>query len=257
MYELIEFGNCELIKKKWLIDKDGTVVIGNGSTVEWNDHNGMKSGFGTADSATLTVRASNVVINNLKVKNSFDYVTNRLKRDENVSKGMGLQAVAVYVAPGSDNVIFSNCEFDSFQDTLFADGEVVLFDNCKISGNVDFIFGKAKAVYTNCLIVSKDQGIITAPSTKEDSDMGLFFFNCTFTCTDNVPSGSVYLARPWHPGGKPGVKSCVRFDHCKFDRHINKNLWTDMKDTFGVVHTPQESRFSIDDSSLEQIQLNV
>lgn len=232
-----------IIREKKLISKDNTVINGNGDVLVWDDHNGMVPGFGTGDSATLTITAKNVLIENLIIRNDFDYITGKQKRCEAVSKGMGLQAVALFVTEQACDIKFVNCTFESFQDTVFVDGKDIEFVDCTIKGNVDFIFGKGNAKFINCTIISLLEGIVTAPSTLETSPKGLEFINCSFTCEENVPTGSVYLARPWHPGGKPGVKSMVEFKNCSFGKHINKDYWTTMKDTYGVAHTPEESRF--------------
>lgn len=230
-------------QQKVHIKRDNVIVIGNHSAISWDDHNGMVPGFGTGDSATLTIEGSNVSFSEITVINSFDYLKAKAKRDENPSIMMGLQAVAVFITPGSDNVTFENSILSSWQDTLFTDGTNGYFDECTIKGNVDFIFGRSNTIFENCTIVSLGPGYVTAPSTMADQQEGLVFNSCFLTRTEDVPDESVYLARPWHPSGKPGVCSAARFVACSFDEHINPSFWTTMKDSKGVVHTPEESRF--------------
>lgn len=230
-------------KQKVRIKRDNVIIIGNRSVISWDDHNGMIPGFGTGDSATLTIEGSNVSISDIIIENSFDYCKARAKRDENPSIMMGLQAVAVFITPGSDNVTFNDSILSSWQDTLFTDGTNGYFDECTIKGNVDFIFGRSNTTFENCDIISLGPGYVTAPSTMADQEEGLVFYGCFFDCTSDVPDNSVYLARPWHPGGKSGVSSAARFSSCSYCRHINPDFWTTMKDSKGVLHTPEESRF--------------
>ena len=241
----VDFPENAVFKQKVILTRNDVIINGNNSTVVWDDHNGMYPCFGTSDSATFTIKSSNVKINGLNFENSFDYVGEKSKRDESVSKGMGLQAVALYTAKEADMVYFNNCCFRSYQDTLFADGINNVFSNCIIYGNVDFIFGKAYAVFSECKIISLAEGIIAAPSTLAESNLGLVFYKCEFKCSENVKSGTVYLARPWHPGGKPGVCSSLTAIFCHFDKHIKEEKWTSMTDSKGVTHFPSENRFSI------------
>lgn len=232
-------------RQKVLIKRSNVTILGNGSCISWDDHNGMIAGFGTGDSATLTIEGSNVSFVGIIVENSFDYWKAKAMRDENPSTMMGLQAVAVFITPSADNVSFENATLLGWQDTLFTDGSNGRFVNCTIKGHVDFIFGRSNTVFENCVIESLGSGYVTAPSTMANQAEGLVFNKCNLTCSPAVLSGSVYLARPWHPSGKPGVCSAVCFNGCTFEKHINSVLWTTMKDSKGIVHTPEESRFYI------------
>ncbi len=230
-------------KQKVCIKRDNVIIEGNGCHISWDDHNGMVPGFGTGDSATLTIEGSNVSFSDITIENAFDYWKARARRDENPSIMMGLQAVAVFITPGSDNVSFKDSILSGWQDTLFTDGSNGYFDECTIMGHVDFIFGRSNTTFENCNIISLGPGFVTAPSTMADQEEGLIFNCCTLSYEGNVPAESVYLARPWHPSGKPGVRSAVKFISCSCAGHINPALWTTMKDSKGVLHTPEESRF--------------
>lgn len=241
-------------RQKVCINRSNVTIIGNGSRIVFNDCNGnyentIRYNTATPDSATLTIRGNTVLIRDLIVENDFDYETAHKKALETCAT-MGTQAVAVYIAPGSDEVVFDCCKLIGHQDTLFADGVHNLFVECTIEGNVDFIFGRANADFHNCTIVSNGEGICCAPSTKEDSDMGFTFMDCNFTATEGVKEGSVWLARPWHPWGDEGVNSFMFVSNCKLGEHINLKLWTNMMDSRGKNHLPQENRFIIDEVSL-------
>ncbi len=231
------------------------VVMGNSATIVWNDHNGQTPGFGTADSASLTISGNNVFFTDLKVENDFDYIAGRKSIPAGELKTvMGLQAVAVFTAPEADLVSFDNCTFKSHQDTLFTDCARSLFVNCTIEGCVDFIFGSSYADFHNCTVISNGTGFVTAPSTPEDRENGISFFDCNFTCTEEVGDKSVFLARPWHPGGKPGVNPFAFFSGCRLGRHISPTLWASMMDTLRRMHKPEESRFIIDQDTLSTLK---
>lgn len=72
------------------------------------------------------------------------------------------------------------------------------YRDCEISGNIDFIFGGANAVFDHCRIVPvAHRGVtsyIAAASTPQGKP-GYLFADCTVQ--GNSPAGSVYLGRPW------------------------------------------------------------
>ncbi|MBP5162243.1 MAG: hypothetical protein ILP16_04620 [Spirochaetales bacterium] len=243
----VELPDNAVFRQKVRITRNDLTVIGNGARIVWNDHNGMTPGIGTAASATLTVTGSNVAFRDLIIQNDFDFpLFNRLKV-ENPAVRHGLQAVAVFTSPDSTGTSLDSCVLLSWQDTLFCDGAEETYRNCTIKGNIDFIFGRSHAVFDHCTIVSLGKGFVTAPSTMADKKRGLCFESCLLTCTEDVDDGSVYLARPWHPSAKEGVCSYVSFTGCVFGRHISRDLWTTMHDSKGGTHTPEESRFSVED----------
>ena len=158
------------------------------------------------------------------------------------------QAIAMYA--DGDRLIFENCRFDGFQDTLFtaplpkkeiqpggfkgpkqyAPRKVGrhLYKDCYIAGNIDFIFGGAVAYFENCEIFSKKrgedisgrpQGYIIAPSTFEGQKYGYVFNKCRFT--SDCPDASCYLGRPWRNFAK-----CVIINS-DIGAHIRGEGWDD------------------------------
>ena len=136
---------------------------------------------------------------------------------ENSSGPVG-QAVAVRV--DGDQVIFNNCRFLGFQDTLYPHGEKSrqYYKDCYIEGTTDFIFGWSTAVFENCTIFCKKGGqYITAASTIEGQPYGFVFLNCKIT--GDSPEGSFYLGRQWRPFSK------TVFINCFLDKHIKAEGW--------------------------------
>lgn len=128
------------------------------------------------------------------------------------------QAVAVRV--DGDRVIFENCRFLGFQDTLYPHGKESrqYYKNCYIEGTTDFIFGWSTAVFENCEIFSKKGGhYITAASTEKDAEYGFVFINCKLT--GNAPEETVYLGRPWRQYAQ------TVFINTEMGNHIKPEGW--------------------------------
>ena len=153
------------------------------------------------------------------------------------SYGTGSQAVAMFV--GADRVTFRQCRFLGWQDTLYVNGSGChfvpqplagtdasncpagrhYFDRCYIEGHVDFIFGDAAAVFSQCRIHSKGPGYVTAQSrTYPEQTSGFVFDACELT-GENTGAG-VYLGRPWR------AYSRVVYRHCTLGAHIRPEGWS-------------------------------
>ena len=132
------------------------------------------------------------------------------------SFGTGSQAVAVLTE--ADRLVFRNCRFLGWQDTLYAKNGRQYFENCYIEGHVDFIFGQAAAVFENCVIHSKGDGYIAAPMRfAADESSGFVFINSKLTA-ENIKKG-VYLGRPWRDYGR------TIFLDTEMDAHIRPEGW--------------------------------
>lgn len=156
----------------------------------------------TLRSATVNVLANDFVAENLSFVNDFNPAHPQLPQ--------GSQAVALLVR--GDRDIFQNVRVLGHQDTLYAgtaecagDGSTracptarQYFSRCVIEGNVDFIFGDAKAVFDHCTIRSNahSEGFITAQSrSSAGQDSGFVFRACRLEADPDVHG--VYLGRPW------------------------------------------------------------
>lgn len=114
---------------------------------------------------------------------------------------------ALALASSADRAIFDNVRFLGYQDTLLVDGMArQYFRNSFITGDADFIFGNATAVFDRCTIESTDAGYITASDTARITANGLIFLDCSLVKgTDrnplddgtSAPNNSVFLGRPW------------------------------------------------------------
>lgn len=159
-------------------------------------------GVGTSGSASIYIYADGFYAENITFKNYAGPVG---------------QAVACFTA--GDRMIFKNCKFLGFQDTLYTWGKKSrqYFKDCYIEGTVDFIFGSSTAVFDACEIHSKSNGYLTAASTPEWKNFGYVFKNCKLTAGKGVDK--VYLGRPWRPYAK------TVYLNCEMGRHITSKGW--------------------------------
>ncbi|MDQ3818548.1 MAG: pectinesterase family protein [Acidobacteriota bacterium] len=102
------------------------------------------------------------------------------------------QALAVRV--DGDRVVFRNCRFLGWQDTVLLNRGRQYFEDCYIEGHVDFIFGAATAFFERCHIHCLRDGYITAASTPDNQPYGFVFSHCKITGAAKVRT---YLGRPW------------------------------------------------------------
>lgn len=234
-------------EEKVLINRDDVTFFSDeGAVISFSDHHGtIRDGkvLGTGDSASVTLAASGFHAEGLTFRNSFDYKTNHEANLKGEGERVGTQAVAFRSIAGADKASFRNCCFEGFQDTLFLDAGSAYFEKCRIKGNVDFIFGSGNALFKECDIVVlpySEEAYITAPSTKNESDLGFVFLDCFIRCEDGVKK--VFLGRPWHPSSDP-VRSCnSAFLNCTLPKEVDKEGWCSMMSK-NTLYTPEASIF--------------
>lgn len=201
-----------MYKEKIVIaeSKQGVQLIGeDGAVLTYDDYaqkpNVFGEGKGTSGSGSIYIFGPDFFAENITF--------------ENTSGPVG-QAVACHVA--GDRAVFRRCRFLGFQDTLYTFGENTreYYEDCYIEGTVDFIFGKATAVFNRCELRSKRTGgFLTAPATPQGSNYGYVFYDCKLTADEGVEAGSVWLSRPWRPYGK------TVFIRCEMGQHIRPEGW--------------------------------
>ena len=154
--------------------------------------------------------------------------------DKNVAAALAVRAAA-------DRVIFDNVRFLGYQDTLMVDEmSRQYFRDSFITGDADFIFGDATAVFDHCTIESTDFGWITAANTKRTTANGLIFLDCTLVPgTDRNPfvddrttalPGTVFLGRPWEWWDSEVMPSVI-FIRTKMGPHIAFAGWDPWNET--------------------------
>ena len=134
--------------------------------------------IGTFRTASTVMDADDLIAENITFENSAGPVG---------------QALAIRVE--GDRVVFRNCRFLGWQDTLLANRGRHYFTNCFIEGHVDFIFGGATAWFENRHIRCLKDGYIAAASTPNNQPFGFVFSACKVS--GETPEVRAYLGRPW------------------------------------------------------------
>ncbi|MFD7458896.1 MULTISPECIES: pectinesterase family protein [unclassified Streptomyces] len=204
--------------------KDTVIVFGNAAGTPKPDGSGT---YGTAGSATVAVEADDFQARNLTVTNDFDE-----KANQSLS---GHQAVALRTA--ADKVFLDGIIVNGDQDTLLVDtaakdrlGRVYMTDSY-VTGNVDFIFGRATAVIDRSVITLKKRwdgtsaGYVTAPSTPANRK-GILIANSTVN--GDVADRTFHLGRPWHAGGDATLDPQTTVRNTTLSAAIRTAPWTDM-----------------------------
>ncbi|MDX3688851.1 pectinesterase family protein [Streptomyces europaeiscabiei] len=163
---------------------------------------------GTTGSATTLVQAGGFTARDITFANDW------LRADH--PEITGTQAVAIKVQ--GDRSAFLRCRFLGHQDTLYADSMALgtfarqYFRDCYAEGDVDFVFGRATAVFERCHfhtltrtdLGSAPYGFVFAPSTAGANPRG-----CLVTggrVTSEAPDAYYKLARPWVPSSDPTAR---------------------------------------------------
>lgn len=210
------------------------IVGGLGAKMPSEDGSGQDGRLGTFRTYTVLVDADDVTLAGLTIEN-------------NAGDGREVgQAIALYA--DGDRLVVDACCIKGHQDTLFLGplppreakpGGFIgpkqfaprrvgrqYFRRCRIEGDVDFIFGGARAYFEGCEIRSLNRdmdvnGYVTAASTPEGEPYGFVFHGCSFTAPDDVAPDSVYLGRPWREWAQT-----VLID-CWLGQHIKREGWWD------------------------------
>jgi pectinesterase len=158
--------------------------------------------YGTSGSATTTVQADRFTARRVTFANDW------LRADH--PEITGTQAVAIKAQ--GDRSSFTDCRFLGHQDTLYADSTALAtfarqyFAHCYVEGDVDFVFGRATAVFEHCHfrtlnrtdLAAAPYGFVFAPSTAAANPRGYLVTGSRVS--SEAPDGSYKLARPWVPG---------------------------------------------------------
>lgn len=186
------------------INKPGIVLVGVGkqpqdTVITWGD-SALNAGS-TFKSGTVSVAGDGFEAENLSIVNTW--------WQEHTGAKDPSQAVALLL--DSDRALLDRVRLISGQDTLYANSsrcggtldapcraDRQLFNDCYVEGNVDYIFGDAKAVFDHCELHSRPGSdvMITAQSRHSPlEDSGYYMLNCRITGSNE--GNKIVLGRPW------------------------------------------------------------
>ena len=194
----IPAGKAELTVRGAVRDPHAAVIIhDNANGTQKPDGSGT---YGTAGSATFTSAAPGLTVRDLTLANDW------LRADH--PDITGTQAVAAYTY--GDRTHFENVRLLAHQDTLFVETTALTafdrqyFRRCYIEGDVDFVFGRATAVFEECHFhtLQRDvgftpKGMVFAPSTARANPYGILAVRSRIT--SGAEDAAYKLARPWVP----------------------------------------------------------
>jgi pectinesterase len=114
-----------------------------------------------------------------------------------------------------------------------------IYKECYITGDIDFIFGGANALFEDCVLDCRNRdevvnGYIAAPST-DLADIGFVFWKCRVLTNSHAANSSFYLARPWRDFGAATFIDCV----------ISDVIHPDLFDDWDNIANRKTSRFAI------------
>ncbi|CAM5645217.1 pectinesterase family protein [Streptomyces canus] len=194
----IRADKAELTVRGAVRDPRAAVIIhDNANGTQKPDGSGT---YGTAGSATFTSAAPGLTVRDLTLANDW------LRADH--PDITGTQAVAAYTY--GDRTHFENVRLLAHQDTLFVETTALTafdrqyFRRCYIEGDVDFVFGRATAVFEECHFhtLQRDvgftpKGMVFAPSTARANPYGILAVRSRIT--SGAEDAAYKLARPWVP----------------------------------------------------------
>ncbi|WP_455586202.1 pectinesterase family protein [Bacteroides sp.] len=139
---------------------------------------------GISVSATLQPTGENIYMQDITLKNDYDYA--------------GTTGRAVCLQDKGNKNIYKNVRLLSFQDTYYTNNNRMrsYFEDGEIHGTVDFICGGGDVFFNRTLLYLEDRAgnCITAPAG--DTEWGYVFNNCIIDGYDSN-KGSYALGRPW------------------------------------------------------------
>jgi pectin methylesterase-like acyl-CoA thioesterase len=185
--------------------------------------------YGTSGSATVLIKANNVITKNLTIENAYK------------ETGTGNEQ-AVALKTTGDKLVFDNVRLLGDQDTLYADSAAAgtvarsYYTNSYVEGDVDFVFGRGTAVFDHSTLKAatrgstSNNGYVTAASTDKSTTYGYLITDSTIT--SDAPAGTFSLGRPWQPSNDPNAIAQVVVRNTELPAAIKASAWSDMTTTF-------------------------
>lgn len=142
---------------------------------------------GIGVTATLLNTGENLYMQDITLKNAYDYV--------------GTTGRAVCLQDRGNKTIAKRVKLLSYQDTYYSNSRSRFYwEDSELHGTVDYLCGEGDVYFNRCLLYMEDRtsgDVIAAPSDK--LKYGYVFLDCTIDGADSQ-KGKYNLARPWHSG---------------------------------------------------------
>ena len=139
---------------------------------------------GISISATLQPTGENIYMQDITLKNDYDYI--------------GTTGRAVCLQDKGNKNVYKNVRMLSYQDTYYSNNNRMrsYFEDSEIHGTVDFICGGGDVFFNRTLLYLENRSgnCITAPAG--DTDWGYVFNDCIIDGYD-ANKGTYALGRPW------------------------------------------------------------
>jgi pectate lyase len=228
----IRLANGTYTELLYLRGKDNVTIRGESrdkTVVEFDNYEALNSGSGNGVAkanassgggrAVLLAEQSDLLtLERLTLKNSHLKVN-----------GVNNQAEVIFFSGSTQRLVARDMNFISRQDTLQLNA-YSWFYNTLIAGDVDFIWGSAKAaLFENSeirtVVDSTDAtkgGYLVQARVTDAKDKGYVFLNSRLTREADVPDGSAELARS---AGVPSFFDNVVYVNCRMDKHIDPAGW--------------------------------
>ena len=210
--------------------RDTTIITYDAASGQPNPTGGT---WGTQGSATVAIKsaATNFLAANITFANGFDYLQANIADKQ-----------AVALVTEADRVIFYNCAFLGYQDTLYAKSGRQYYRNVYVEGVVDFIFGNGGPAYFEDSTIKSlyrpvSGGAIATNkgfATQESAllAIGYVFYHNELIADSGVAEGTIFLGRPW------GASAAIAYIDNTFGAHIATAGWTEMSGNL-----PENARF--------------
>jgi pectate lyase len=201
----------------------------NGTIIAAENYDGLNTGSGSGSTSAAAASGGGRA---LFLAEDTDLLTleNLTMENTHVKKvGVAGQAEVIYFkASAAQRLVAKNMDFISRQDTIQTNG-YAWFYNTLIAGDVDFIWGSAKAALfesseIRTRVDSTDAskgGYIIQARVGSATDKGYVFLNSSLTREAGVPDGATVLGRS---AGNNSYDN-VTYINCKMDDHIAAAGW--------------------------------
>lgn len=216
----------------YLRGKDNVTIRGESrdkTVIEFDNYEALNSGSGNGVAKANAVAGGGRAVLLAEQADLLTLERLTLKNSHLKLNGINNQAEVIFFNGTTQRLVARDMNFISRQDTLQLNA-YSWFYNTLIAGDVDFIWGSAKAaLFENSeirtVVDSTDAskgGYLVQARVTDAKDPGYVFLNSRLTREAGVPDASAELARS---AGVPTFFDNVVYINCRMDKHIDPAGW--------------------------------